>query len=93
MAAFPGSKWGQVVALASAVVTAEAPPIRGAFRPAVISEITQLTEERQSTRDPAEEAALETLSRAIRNCGAKIDAAGFLSVNGRLGCGHGDAAA
>jgi ATP-dependent helicase HepA len=85
-AAFPGRAWRTVAFSAAAAASAEA---RRRFEERiahdVTNELSRLSDEAGTTRDAAEARALQSVARAVQNWTVRVDAAGFLSVNGRLG--------
>jgi ATP-dependent helicase HepA len=85
-AAFPNRDWREVVFQASVAAAAEA---RRVFEervgPAVKAELARMKEALRAARDKPEIVALEEASQALRDWTVRVDAGGFLSVNGKLG--------
>jgi ATP-dependent helicase HepA len=85
-AAFPNRDWREVVFQASVAAAAEA---RRVFEervgPAVKAELARMAEALGAARDKSETVALEEASQALRDWTVRVDAGGFLSVNGKLG--------
>jgi hypothetical protein len=85
-AAFPNRDWREVVFRASVAAAAEAKRVfEDRVGPAVKAELARIAEALGAARDKSETAALEAASQALRDWVVRVDAGGFLSVNGKLG--------
>jgi ATP-dependent helicase HepA len=85
-AAFPNRDWREVVFHASVAAKTEGRRLFAErLGPAIEAELGGLSEARGAAHDKEEASALEAASRALRDWAVRVDAAGFLSVNGKLG--------